>query len=116
MLVPGGETALKAVLDIAYPFGDFLALTFATIVFTLSYKYAGGLYRKPVIALLAGLAFMYFADSWFSYTTTKNTYYNADWGDFTLMIGLFLITFGILAFATKPPLNKASGSSKTESE
>lgn len=115
VIVPPGETTLKAILDIAYPFGDFLALTFAAVVFTLSYKYAGGLYRRPVIGLLAGLAIMYFADSWFSYTTTKETYYNGDFGDFMLMVGLFLMTFGILAFATKPPLNKPS-TSKVESK
>src|SRR6266404_5878028 len=94
-LVPPGETTLKAILDIAYPFGDFLALTFAALVFTLSYKYFGGFYRRAIIAILAGLAVMYCADSVFSYTTTKGTYYNADWGDLLLSIGLFLMTFGI---------------------
>jgi hypothetical protein len=102
VLIPQGETALKTVLDIAYPFGDFLALTFAAIVYGLSYKYFGGLYRRAVIFILAGLAVMYCGDSIFSYATTKNTYYNADWGDMILTIGLFLLTFGILAFATKP--------------
>jgi hypothetical protein len=101
-LVPQGETTLKTVLDIAYPFGDFLAATFAALVFTLSYKYFGGFYKKSIIAVLAGLAVMYGADSVFSYTTTKGTYYNADWGDFLLSLGVFLITFGILAFAVKP--------------
>jgi hypothetical protein len=102
VLIPKGETALKTVLDIAYPFGDFLALTFAAIVYGLSYKYFGGLYRRAVVFILAGLAVMYCGDSIFSYATTKNTYYNADWGDMVLTIGLTLLTFGILAFATKP--------------
>lgn len=109
VLVPKGETVLKTVLDIAYPFGDFLALTFAAIVFGLSYKYFGGIYRRAVIYLLAGLAVMYCADSVFSYTTTKNTYYNADWGDLLLAAGLYLITYGILAFASKPSVNAKSG-------
>lgn len=102
VLVPDGETMLKTVLDVAYPFGDFLALIFAALVAILSYRYFGGIYRRAVYYLLAGLAVMYCADSVFSYTTTKETYYNADWGDLLLTIGLFLITFGILAFATKP--------------
>jgi hypothetical protein len=102
VLVPEDETTLKTVLDIAYPFGDFLAVTFAALVFTLSYKYLGGLYRQAVIAILVGLAVMYVGDSVFSYSTTKGTYYNADWGDLLLSTGVFLITFGVLAFAVKP--------------
>jgi hypothetical protein len=107
-LVPPGETVLKAVLDIAYPFGDFLALTFAALVFALSYKYFGGFYRRAILAVLAGLAVMYCADSIFSYTTTKGTYYNADWGDLLLSTGVFLLTFGILAFVVKPKNGLAS--------
>lgn len=114
VVVPAGETALKAILDIAYPFGDFLALTFAAVVFTLSYRYAGGLYRRAVVSLLAGLAVMYFADSWFSYTTTKGTYYNGDWGDLMLALGQFLMTLGVLAFATKPPIEKTASAPTNE--
>lgn len=102
-LVPPGETVLKTVLDLAYPAGDFLALTIAAVVFALSFKYFGGLYRRAVSCLLAGLAVMYAADSVFSYTTTKGTYYNADWGDLLLAFGLYLITYGVLAFAATPP-------------
>lgn len=104
VLIPQGESLLKAILDIAYPFGDFLALTFAAAVYGLSYRYFGGVYRKAVVYLLAGLATMYIADSVFSYTTTKGTYYNADWGDLLLTLGLFLITYGVLAFTSKPPI------------
>ena len=105
VVVPQGETFLKTVLDIAYPFGDFLALVFAALVYTLSYKYFGGRYKSAVVALLTGLAVMYFADSVFSYTTTAGSYYNGDWGDLLLALGQFLMTFGILAFAVKPSTN-----------
>lgn len=106
VLVPHGETITKTILDIAYPFGDFLALTFAAIVYGLSYRYFGGMYRRAASFILAGLAVMYCGDSIFSYATTKGTYYNADWGDLVLTIGLFLMTYGILAFATKPNAEK----------
>jgi hypothetical protein len=109
VLVPDGETTLKTVLDIAYPFGDFLALTFAALVAILSYRYFGGIYRRAVYYLLAGLAVMYCADSVFSYTTTKGTYYNADWGDLLLTVGLYLVTVGILAFASKPSIESKGG-------
>lgn len=108
VLIPPGETALKTFLDVAYPFGDFLALLFASVVFTLSYRYFGGLYRRAASSILAGLGVMYFADSVFSYSTTKETYYNGDWGDLLLTVGLFLITYGILAFATKPATGKSA--------
>lgn len=101
-LVPEGEPLLKLILDIAYPFGDFVALTFAAVTFVLSYKYFGGFYRKAIVSILAGLGVMYCADSVFSYTTTKATYYNANWGDLLLTLGLFFLTYGVLAFATKP--------------
>jgi hypothetical protein len=52
---------------------------------------------------------MYCADSVFSYTTTKSTYYNADWGDLLLSTGVFLLTFGILAFVVKPKNGLAGG-------
>jgi hypothetical protein len=106
VLIPPGETLLKTILDTAYPFGDFLALTFAAVVWGLSYKYFGGVYRRSVMYLLLGLAVMYFADSIFSYTTTKGTYYNADWGDMLLALGQFLMTFGILSFASRPKMVK----------
>ncbi|HEX4774291.1 MAG TPA: hypothetical protein VH234_02135 [Candidatus Saccharimonadales bacterium] len=108
VLIPPGETLLKTILDIAYPIGDFLALIFATLVYALSRRYFGGLYRAAILLLLTGLAIMYCADSIFSYTTTKNTYYNADWGDLLLTVGLYVITLGILAFATKPFVDQQS--------
>lgn len=105
VLVPQGESALKVVLDIAYPLGDFLAATFAFIVFTLSFRYLGGLYRAAIGSTLLGLAGMYVADFVFSYTTTTGSYFNGDWGDLLLCIGLFLLSFGVLGFATKPNLS-----------
>jgi hypothetical protein len=102
VLVPPGETVLKAILDIVYPFGDFLALTLAAVVLLLSYQFAGGIYRKAVYVLLFGLTMMYVGDMVFSYTTTKQTYYNADFGDLLLSTGQFLMTLGILAFAVRP--------------
>jgi len=104
VLVPPGETALKIVLDIAYPLGDLLAVMFAFIIFSLSVKYLGGIYRAAIGCILAGLGMMYIGDFVFSYTTTVGSYYNADWGDLILALGLFLLTFGTLGFVTKPKL------------
>jgi hypothetical protein len=111
VLVPEGESPLKLVLDIAYPLGDFLALILASTVFILSFKYFGGYYRLSIVSILLGLATMYFGDFVFSYTTTTGTFYNASPGDLILTTGLFLMTFGVLGFATRPVIKR-----KQESE
>lgn len=106
VLIPEGESALKTVLDIAYPLGDFLALCFAVIVFVLGKKYLGGFYKGAIGFILLGLAIMYFGDFVFSYTTTAGTFYNANKGDLLLSLGTFLMSFGILGFATVPNTSK----------
>lgn len=98
VLIPEGETPLKTVLDIAYPFGDFLALTLAVIISGLSFRYFGGRYIFDIISILLGLLVMFIADSVFSYTTTAGTYFNGNFGDLLLTLGLFLLTFGVLGF------------------
>lgn len=98
VLVPAGETALKTVLDIAYPFGDFVAVTIAAVISGLSFRYMGGRYTLDIIAVLLGLAVMTAADFIFSYTTTVGTYYNGNFGDLMLTTGLFLLSFGVLGF------------------
>jgi hypothetical protein len=109
VLVPQGESLLKVILDLAYPLGDLLASIFAVLIYILSFKYFGGFYRSAILFILLGLAVMYFGDFTFSWTTTNGTYYNADWGDLVLAVGLFLLSFGILGFSTKPVvLKKAS--------
>ena len=98
VLVPEGESLLKAFLDVVYPLGDFLSATIATIITGLSFKYMGGLYRNNIIAVLLGLVVMFVADTIFSYTTTIGTYYNGNFGDLVLTIGMFLLSFGVLGF------------------
>lgn len=93
-----GDTSLKALLDIAYPLGDFVALAVAVVVSGLSFKYLGGRYKKDIYAILLGLGVMFIADTIFSYTTTVGTYYNANFGDLMLATGTTLLTFGVLGF------------------
>lgn len=98
VLVPEGDNALKALLDVVYPLGDFLALTIAVIISGLSFKYMGGRHTYDIVAILLGLGVMFVADSVFSYTTTVGTYYNGNWGDLLLALGTFLLSFGVLGF------------------
>lgn len=101
VIIPEGDGALKTFFDIVYPFGDFVSLVVSVIISGLSFRYFGGRYLLDIISILLGLAVMTFADAVFSYTTTVQTYYNGNWGDLMLTIGLFLITFGVLGFSSK---------------
>lgn len=104
VLVPQGDESIKALLDIAYPLGDFLAFLAAVLVSGLSFQYFGGKYKGDIISILIGLFVMFVADSIFSYTTTAGTFYNGSPGDLMLTLGLFFITFGVLGFCEKPKL------------
>lgn len=101
------DNYLKLFLDIAYPSGDVIILTLALIILGLSFNYLGGQYKQSIISILLGFGFMYFADFVFSYTTTAATFYNGNWGDLLFTFALFLITYGILGFCTKPKLPDA---------
>ncbi|HEY0907992.1 MAG TPA: hypothetical protein VGE35_01445 [Candidatus Paceibacterota bacterium] len=100
----GGEiftdssSIIKSILDIAYPLGDAIALSVAVVVAGLSFKYIGGMYKYEVIAILFGLASMFVADCWLSYTTSIGTSYSPDLGDLFFTIAVSLITFGLLGF------------------
>lgn len=105
VLIPEGETLLKAFLDVIYPLGDLLAAVIAVIISGLSFPYLGGRYRFDIYFILAGLLIMFVADAIFSYTTTAGTYYNANFGDLILSLGTFALTFGVLGF-TRPNLTE----------
>lgn len=98
VLLTHGDPLLKSILDVAYPLGDFVSLTLSVVISGLSFRYLTKEYRLGVTMILFGIAVMFAADSIFSYTTTKGTYFNADFGDLIFTIGTFLLAFGVLAF------------------
>lgn len=100
ILITAGDATLKTILDIIYPFGDFIALTIAILISGLSFHYLGGNYFYDIVTILLGLAIMFVADFVFSYTTTVGTFYNGNFGDLIFTIGLFLLSFGALGFST----------------
>lgn len=92
------DDLMKLFFDFAYPIGDVAILALATVILGLSLNYFGGLFKVPIIALLAGFGVMYLADFVFSYTTTIETFYNGNFGDLLFTLALFLMTFGVLGF------------------
>lgn len=113
VLTAEGVGLLQLVLDIGYPMSDVIILTLALLIFGLSFKLMGGYYKNSMIALLAGLGMMYFADFTFSYTITTETFYVGQFGDLLFATSLSLMTFGTLGFATKP--NSATSKSNLQS-
>lgn len=98
VLVSVPKLSFKTILDILYPFGDFLALSLAVVLSGLSIEYMSGKYVAEVIAIYLGLAVMFIGDTIFSYTTTTGTFYNGNFGDLLLTFGLSLLTYGALGF------------------
>lgn len=91
-----GDTAiLKIILDLAYPIGDVLILTFTTLIYGLSYKYFGGIFKKAIYIILLGFVVMYFADFSFSYTTTLGTWYPGDWDDLLFTTAMLSLSIGV---------------------
>ena len=86
---------LKVFFDLAYPIGDVVILTLATLVYGLSYKYFGGVFKKAIYAILLGFVVLYFADFSFSYTTTLETFFPADWVDYLFTTAMFILSIGI---------------------
>jgi hypothetical protein len=97
-LITDGGSALKVILDIAYPLGDFISLSISIVVAGLSFRYLGGRYKYDIVFILIGLATMFVADSIFSYTTTVETAYSGDFGDLVFTLAVFFLTCGLLGF------------------
>jgi hypothetical protein len=107
-LISDKQSLLKSVLDIAYPLGDAMSLAVAMVVAGFSLRYSGGVYKYDVIAILGGLALMFAADSYLSFTSTIGTAYSGDLGDLLFTLAVFGLTFGLLGFnklrhVTPPP-------------
>jgi hypothetical protein len=92
------DSFVKSILDIGYPLGDALSLAVSMVVAGLSFKYLGGLYKSEVLFILFGLATMFAAHSYFSFTTTAGTSYNGDIGDLLFTFAVFFLSYGLLGF------------------
>lgn len=97
-LVYSLDNYFEMFFDLAYPLGDVAVLTVALLIFGLSFNYFGGRYKLAIAAIIIGFILMYVADFVFSYTTTVETFYNGNWGDYLFTLALFFITFGAVGF------------------
>ncbi len=91
-------TTSQLILNFFYPLGDVSILISAVLVFTLSYGFLGGKYKRTVRWLLLGFFINYVADFLFLFTTTNGTYFNGHISDFMYLTMMFILTMGAAGF------------------
>jgi len=89
------DNPLKTFFDLAYPIGDLVILTLAVLIYGLSFKYLGGIFKWPIIFILLGFIANYFGDFSFVYSTTKETYFVANWIDLIYTTAFFFLSVGV---------------------
>ena len=100
-VVTSSADFVKIFFDLAYPVGDVVILTLATIIYGLSFKYFAGKYRLAIYFLLFGFFVNYFADFSFSYQTTLGTFVPGGLSDFLFVTAMFAISFGVNALDSR---------------
>jgi hypothetical protein len=100
-VISASEDPTKIFFDLAYPIGDIVILTLATIIYGLSFKYFGGKFRFAIYVLLLGFLVNYFADFSFSYQTTLETFVPGGISDLLFTTAMFAISYGVCAFDSR---------------
>ena len=100
-LIDSSGNHLKLFFDLLYPLGDVVILTVISLAYLLSRKLLGGVYKVPILVLLVGFMMFYISDFMFSYTTTKETYFNGHLVDFLFTTTMFVLSTGVAMFDPK---------------
>jgi hypothetical protein len=90
-----GQTIWNAFFDLAYAFGDAINLILALVIFGLSWKFLGGRFKRPIVAILSAFGLIYLADFFFSYYDGKGQYYNGHWSDLLYLSMVAVMGVGI---------------------
>ena len=105
-IISSSDDFIKVFFDLAYPVGDVVILTLATIIYGLSFKYFAGKYRWAIYFLLFGFFVNYFADFFFSYQTTLETFVPGGLTDFLFVTAMFAISFGVNSLDSRVVANQ----------
>lgn len=100
-VISASEGLTKVFFDLAYPIGDVVILTLATLVYGLSFKYFGGKYKVAIYVLLFGFVVNYFADFSFSYQTTLETFVPGGFSDLLFTTAMFALSLGANAIDSR---------------
>ncbi len=98
---------LTKTLNVLYPVGDVLFLSFALIIITLTY---GSVLFKSLRIISLGFIIEAMADFSFSYATAAGIYYTSSWDDVLFALAFFTIGFGMyyMSKSLKEPAKKQS--------
>ena len=102
-----GVSDLGKILNIYYPLGDAIFLSFSLVILSLV---RGGKMFKPIGILCLGFVMQSIADFSFTTTTTLGTYYTGNWVDMTWTIAF--LTMGIGMFYTNEMTKIEGGDEK----
>jgi len=89
------RTVWISFFDLGYAIGDAINLTIAIAVFGLSWKFLGGRFKRPIIAILFSFGLIYLADFLFSYYDGRDSYYNGNPVDLIYLLTIFTIGFAL---------------------
>ncbi len=92
---------LQTFFDFYYPIATALSLTLVLVVYLLSHRYLGGIYKKSILVLFSGFIFQFFGDFMYTYTTTVETYHNGHWADILFTTAMITLTWGLLLYDTE---------------
>lgn len=112
--VSDGGDSVKVFFDFAYPIGDVAIITVALLIYGLTLRLLGGIYKWPVRITLLGFVTMFFADMAFSYSTTVESYYNGNYADLLFVAAMALLAYGITSMV--PPKNGAPVANEAPTE
>lgn len=93
--------SLQTFFDFYYPIATGLSLALVLVVYFLSRKYLGGIYKKSLLVLFLGFIFQFFGDFLYTYSTLNETYYNGHWADMLFTTAMLTLTLGLLLYDTK---------------
>lgn len=100
--------SMQTFFDFYYPIATALSLTLVTVVYLLSHKYLGGLYKKSIIVLFVGFIFQFFGDFTYTWTTTTEVYHNGHWADMLFTTAMLVLTWGLLLFDARRVKDEAA--------
>jgi len=97
-IIQWSSGGIKLFFDLFYPLGDVVIITGVALLYGLSKKFLGGKLKRPIIMLLIGFIFNYVTDFIFSYTTTKETYFNGHMVDILFTTTMFILSLAVNSF------------------